>query len=170
MKKRAPTKADLSAEYVRTLFDYDPSTGLLRHRKRHGVVAGATAGTIDKAGYVRVKINQRVFLAHRIIWLLVTGAWPEGEIDHANGTRSENRWANLRQATKSQNRANTTGPIRGTLKGAYRYEGDRKWRSQIRANGRNRHLGYFESEVEAHSAYVAAAREAFGEFANAGAV
>ena len=56
------------------------------------------------------------FLAHIVCWALMTGAWPEHEIDHINGVRDDNRQTNLRQATRAQNmhngprlRTNTSG-------------------------------------------------------------
>ena len=168
--KRAPIKTDLTAEFVRRLFDYNPETGWLTHKPRHGVVAGARAGYVN-AGYRSVKIHGKAYLEHRIIWLLVTGAWPEREVDHEDLDKTNNRWANLRPATRSQNVAN--GPVRsarkhGTMKGAFYNVRNGVWQSRIRGSGgKEIHLGTFATEADAHAAYVAAAKEMFGEFARA---
>jgi hypothetical protein len=169
MRKRAPIKHNLSAEYVRGLFHYDPETGFLYHKKRHGVVAGKRAGYVN-SGYRSVKINQCAYLEHRIIWLLVTGEWPENDIDHADLNKTNNAWTNLRDATRSQNALN--GPIRtarkyGTMKGAFYKARCNNWQAQIRA-GNTIHLGTFATEAEAHAAYVEAAEKLAGKFARAG--
>jgi AP2 domain-containing protein len=91
-------------------------------------------------------------------------------IDHENGNGLDNRRANLRPATRSQNKANTSrysGRIPGSsgFKGVYWRERDKRWHAQIRVNGRGITLGYFHDEIQAARAYDAAAREHFGEFA-----
>ena len=166
--KRAPMKTDLTVEYARKLFGYDPATGDLLHYARAHVAEGTKAGSVNKVGYVIVKVHQKSYVAHRIIWLIVTGQWPEAEIDHINNNKADNRWINLRPATHSQNKANSNA-LRQGLKGAYKPKGMTKWRAIIRVSGRNKHLGYFDDEQDAHLAYLSAARAVFGEFANAGA-
>jgi hypothetical protein len=111
-------------------------------------------------------VYPRKYIAHRIIWLMMTDEWPEAEVDHINGNKADNRWDNLRLATHGQNKANAGAMHRG-LKGAYKVKN--RWRSVIRADGYTQHLGYFDSEQDAHLAYVEAAKAVFGDFANAGA-
>ncbi len=163
--KRAPNKDDLSAETVQLLFSYDAATGVLRHKRRHGVIEGATAGTTNNRGYISVKVHQRSYLGHRVVWLIVTGVWPSKEIDHINGDKKDNRFCNLREASRRENVANA-GARRGGLKGAYWNKTLMKWHSHIRDDGRLRHLGWFDTEELAHVAYVDAARTVFGEFAH----
>jgi hypothetical protein len=77
---------------------------------------GAVAGYPDDQGRIKMGIHGKEYFAHRIIWVWVTGKWPDKEIDHINENNSDNRWENLREATPSQNhrnrgkqRNNTTG-------------------------------------------------------------
>lgn len=141
---------------------YDPDTGILLiwARKKWRVV-----GRRAKPGRYRfARIDGKSYIAHRLIWLLVHGAFPTMEIDHKNCDRSDNRLANLRLATSAQNSANLR-TIRNGLKGAYR--NGTGWSSRIQVKGQTYHLGTYPTEQEAHEAYVKAARQHFGEFARA---
>jgi hypothetical protein len=99
----------------------------------------------------------------------MTGRWPYGELDHINGEKADNRFANLREATHSQNchnirrrpKTNTTG-----FKGVTYFARCRTFRAKIHVDGRYLSLGYFATAEEAHAAYCAAATEHFGEFAS----
>jgi len=101
---------------------------------------------------------------HVYMHQLITG-WPA--TDHLNRNGLDNRRANLRRATKTQNAGNS--PHRpgssSRFKGVCRPAGRTKFMAQIRDNGRNVYLGVFESEMDAALAYDVAAREIFGEFA-----
>src|SRR5579864_7332947 len=102
---------DLTEEHVRSLFTYDPEEGLLRWRHPAGmggrIPAGSVAGsTGNKEGYRYVSINGRLYKSSRLIWLYVTGAWPEYQIDHKDNDTGNDKWCNLREATQSQNKAN----------------------------------------------------------------
>jgi hypothetical protein len=91
---------------------------------------------------------------------------PSIDVDHKNHNTLDNRRANLRVATKSQNHANTR-KLPGTssrFKGVYFYKRTGKWRAKIRVRGKHISLGYFNSEIDAALAYYEAAREHFGEF------
>lgn len=159
--------ADISR--VRELLDYDASTGILRWKtKRHGTASvGSQAGSINSKGYRCVKIDGKLYQAHRVAWALVNGEWPAQAIDHKNRNRDDNRIDNLRLATNSQNTANSKRPAHNTsgLKGVTWHKQRQKWAAQIRKDGKNLHLGLFASAEEAHQAYIKAANENFGEFA-----
>jgi hypothetical protein len=99
--------------------------------------------------------------------LYQTGSWPKNHLDHINGARADNRFTNLREASPAQNRHNSRAPrtnITG-LKGASWNKRDRKWVSEIRANGKRIYLGYFDRAEDAHAAYVGAATLFHGDFA-----
>ena len=158
----------LTAETVRKLLDYDPETGVFRwrvdasSRARKGMVAGWVKG-----GYVMIKISGETYRAHRLAWLHVHSCWPPEHIDHANGNRADNRLANIRAATNSQNSANKSVQRNNDLglKGVSFCKRSNRYRATISVKGRKSHLGYFKTPDEAHSSYCVAASRYFGEFA-----
>lgn len=149
------------------LFIYEPDTGALRWR--HGATnrlqPGDIAGFPHSSGYWRVKINRVAFAAHRVIWAIRTGEWPVDQIDHINRNRTDNRWCNLREATQSQNIANTTARRTNALgvKGVQRH--GHKFSARIYANRRSKFLGCFNTIDAAKAAYDSAQREIHGEYA-----
>lgn len=161
----------LSAERLREVLSYDPLTGEFRwlvstaRRIRVGDIAGFE---IDR-GRRGIKVDGSQYQAHRLAFLHMTGNFPDIEVDHIDTDPSNNRWANLREATRSENNANTRRNRRNTsgYKGVSWHKRDRKWCAQIHVSGRDIHLGQFSSPEEAHAAYVAAATKHFGEFARA---
>lgn len=99
-------------------------------------------------------------------------------VDHEDGDPLNNTDGNLRKATISQNNANTgqradatlsrfKGVTRVRYKGRRQYRAWKSWRARIQVSGKRRTIGYYATEEEARDAYVAAAAEAFGEFAHA---
>jgi len=108
------------------------------------------------------------YLEHRIIWKLVTGNDPVAEIDHANGVGDDNRWSNLREASRTQNAHNLKTPSTNTsgFKGVHWHAGARRWRATIKCEGTTPiHLGYFDDPEMAHAAYCSAADKFHGKFA-----
>jgi len=95
------------------------------------------------------------------------GSWPKDEIDHRDGNASNNRFNNLREATRRENGQNRCTPSNNTsgFKGVCWHQKEKKWRARICANGECTELGLFESKDDAVTAYETAARECFGEFA-----
>jgi hypothetical protein len=163
----------LTAECLRELLHYDPETGdftwLAKSRPQSTRVrVGAVAGWIDPPrGYRRITIDRRGYGAARLASLYMTGAWPEAEIDHINGDKADNRWSNLWEATTSQNGANKPMMADNTsgFKGVSRCKRSGKWVSHIRLNGRRKTLGLFDSPERAFIAYIFAAWDYFGDFA-----
>lgn len=92
-------------ERLKELLHYDPETGVFRRLvRRFG--AHEFPDTHDGRGYLQFCVDGRLYLAHRLAWLYVHGHWPPTEIDHKNRIRDDNRLANLRLATRSQNNWN----------------------------------------------------------------
>lgn len=156
---------------VRELLDYEPETGFFRWKvkRRHGISVGHIAGSENSSGYIQITIDGRLYVAHRIAWVWVHGSEPPDEIDHINGVRDDNRIANLRAAThrqNSQNRSRRRDNESG-FKGVHLHRKSGRWRALIYSNGRNIHLGLFATREKAYAAYVAAARQLFGDFARA---
>lgn len=154
-------KADLSADRLRELLDYNPETGVFtwRVRRNQHVHLESIAGTTNINGYIQICVDRRVYRAHRLAWLYVHGHWPANDIDHINGDRKDNRLANLREATRSENLQNQRRGRGGTsafLGVSWRPYG--KWSAQIYINGRKTSLGCFTTEEAAAAAYLAAKR------------
>lgn len=154
-------KDNLSVNELKHRLSYDPTSGLFVWLNP-ATLAGHVAGTVSN-GYIRIIINGSAYLAHRLAWLYVNGKFPEGEIDHVNGTRSDNKISNLRAANRGQNCQNKRSSRIG-LRGVQRIKKSGKWVAQIGFGGKRYHLGTFDSQSDAASAYADAAAKHHGEF------
>lgn len=106
---------------------------------------------------------------HRVIIYMATGLEPGPVVDHINGEQADNRLANLRECTQSQNCMNKAGwEKKAPSKGVYWHKTSRRWFSKITANGATHWLGYFESAGDAHDAYCEASKRIHGDFRRAG--
>lgn len=144
---------------------YDPENGFwVRLRDGGGRRAGEIAGHLRKDGYRRIGFEGNEYLEHRLAIFCMTSAWPRNEVDHRNLNRADNRWANLREATHSQNRTNTRPTSSSGFKGVT-WHRDGKWQAQLGLGKTNIYLGLFDSKEAAHAAYRTAASRLFGEFA-----
>lgn len=162
-------KNAITATELRNHLTYEPETGLFfRKRTQRRWKAGTIlTGTHDTYGHIRLQIADRIYAAHRLAFLYMTGDWPPHDIDHINGIRDDNRWANLRPASRAENLRNMKAkPNKTGLKGVYFNAG--KYAASIRLNYKKYYLGRYDSPEEAHAAYVAAAQRLHGKFANPG--
>lgn len=170
-------KARPSAEYVRSILDYDPETGIFRWRFRathppkwNGKWAGKIAGTlkIEKSGYkrTRIAIDKAIYSAHILAWVYVTGVWPELEIDHKDGDSLNNKFINLIQATRQQNSCNRGKPANNTsgYKGVSWHSKRRCWQAYIMLNFKHIYIGSFKTKEEAYKAYCERGRLLHGQF------
>jgi hypothetical protein len=123
------------------------------------------AGSIKKDGYRFVKLKGRLYATHRIIWKIVKGADPISEIDHINRIKSDNRFCNLREASRTQNAQNSKVPCdnKSGHKGVIFHR--KKWQASITVARKQVYLGLYETKDAAVCAYQAAAKKYFGEFA-----
>jgi hypothetical protein len=156
-------------EQLKELLRYDPETGQFtrlvdRGKYRAGSVAGAQ---IDR--YLRISIGGKWYRAHRLAWFYMTGEWPSETVDHENRDPLDNRWANLRLASvkqQQQNRGvrrdNTSGH-----KGVMRHKNGRFY-ARVTIDGKKVGIGGFETPEAANAAFIAKAREVYGDFACAG--
>lgn len=155
----------LTQQELKEFLHYDPETGIFTWKifSNSRVKIGDTAGHLDKVkGYVRIKINGKSYLAHRLAWLYVTGAMPKVLIDHENGIKHDNWFNNLRQATYGQNLQNQNKPQRGNKSGYLGVSFDKrrgKYAAQIKANGEQKFIGYFTTPKLAHEAYLVEKRK-----------
>lgn len=153
-------KQQLTAEILRALLTYDPETGVFTNLtdRHHAARRGEEAGSLTALGYIEIGLLGERFLAHRLAWLHIHGKWPDGEIDHRDGVRSNNRLSNLRDVPHEHNQQNIRMPVGAAgLPGAYRVGA--RFKALIRISGKSKHLGYFDSAEEANAAYVAAKRK-----------
>jgi hypothetical protein len=156
---------------LRDVLLYDPETGDFTWKKDMWCAeAGSRAGYRRPDGYRIITVSKHQYRAGRLAWFFSYGEWPSIEIDHINGVRDDDRIANLRIATRSQNVANTRKKCssRNLLKGVTLTRSGKRYMAQIRIGGKNTRLGTYDSEQEAHEAYLAAAQKEFGAFARAG--
>ena len=147
---------------------YNQTTGnFVRLEAAGRAKAGAVAGYVNNRGYICIGINGREHRAHRLAFLYMTGSFPEDQVDHINQIKEDNRWLNLRCATRSQNLANTKKMKTNTsgYKGVSWKKKNKKWGVKICFQNKQVHLGYFESLEDAALAYNKKALELFGEFA-----
>lgn len=157
----------LTIEEVKAALSYEKESGAFTWLvSKKGLHAGRVAGTICKNGYRHISINKHSVYAHRLAWFYVHGRWPAQALDHINGDRSDNRIANLREASQKQNMANRPANRGRVLpKGVHRH--GQRWKTVIKYDGLTRHLGCFDTIEEASAAYAVTASRIFGEFARA---
>jgi hypothetical protein len=158
----------ITAQELRRVMRYDPATGQFTNLVRRGPLApGDVCGSIRKSGYVCIGAAGKLHLAHRLAWLYVHGEFPSGHIDHANGNPTDNRIANLRECTISQNLANARRRSDNTSghKGVSWHKKNQNWRVRIMTAKRYENVGSFGTKEEAIAAYANRAASLFGEFA-----
>lgn len=169
---KTPTAEELAR--ISECLAYEPETGLLRWRinryDRQGrLLSKANIGDIagcKNRGYIVIGLDYIMYRAHRVAWFLHYGVWPTVEIDHWDTCRSNNRIANLRRATRVQNRVNTRYRNKSGFKGVHKI--GTRWQAAIGVKRGKIYLGMFDSPDEAHEVYCLAAVLLHGEFANPG--
>lgn len=163
---------NLSINYLNDALTYNPNTGELKWKIRpadhfnteegwrctNARFAGKATGSPDTYGYLQVGIAGRLYLSHRLAWALHYGAWPEGEIDHISGVKTDNRISNLRVVSTKENCRNKRicKKNRSGVTGVYWYKSRAMWRAKITVDGKAKHIGYFGSIEEAQVARKAA--------------
>lgn len=169
MATKKQPKPKLTHQRLLELLAYDPQTGVFRWRiQKRRADAGSIAGAISKHGYRVIGIDRKLYRAARLAWFYVHGHWPSYELDHKDLIRDHDWIDNLRPAEQTQNNANRRAyrNNKSGLKGVYMSAG--RWRAGIRIDGKSYYIGTYDTAEAAHAAYVAKAKELFGEFANSG--
>lgn len=139
------------------------SNGILRWRTT-GEIAGYV---VKKTGRIRVCIDYKKYHAADLVWLLTYGVWPTTPLDHKDTNPSNNAPHNLREASVIQQLGNRNVAKHNKLgiKGVRKARQKSGYCARIGKNGKIVHLGTFPTIEEAHTAYLLAANEHFGEFA-----
>lgn len=167
MTVESQRRAEIVAAVLERL-DYDPLSGevswkpRLDYRGKQTRRSKRKAGCVCPMGYIAIAIGRSIRVrAHTAAWIISTGGFPAGEIDHINGNRADNRLVNLRDVPRvvnCENRRAASIRSKTQLLGAHWSKVANRYTSQIRANGRRISLGLFDTAHEAHAAYVAAKR------------
>ena len=157
-------KAALTAERLREVLNYDPETGVFTWAKsRPHCRVGSVAGCLCKnIGYVKLRVDGHLWLAHRLAFLYMTGDWPSHEVDHINGARSDNRWANLRDVVSRVNKENMRSAYSNSQSGVIGvtwFRPAKLWRAAIQVDKKPHHLGYRKTAEEAAQLYLEAKRK-----------
>ena len=152
----------LTQSKLKEILHYDPLTGVCMWKVRRGgrTVAGSIAGSDDSKGAKQISLDGKVHRLHRVIWFYMTGEWPEQEIDHRNTNAHDNRWINLRLATRTLNNENRQRANKNSRSGVLgvRLRG-KKYSARIMADGKEIALGRFNTKDAARAAYVLAKRQ-----------
>lgn len=157
-------KSELNHDYLISRLDYDPETGVFIHKAKphdsdcrakqwNARFSGSVAGSFNNKGYINIEIDSKSYKAHRLAWFYVNGQFPDGDIDHINHVKSDNRLSNLRVVTNQQNcmnrsmtDLNTSGAV-----GVHWCKTNSKWVASIGLNGKRLTLGKFKDKSKAIS-------------------
>lgn len=158
---------DISVDRAKDKLDYNPDTGVFTRKisgRGRGWQRSGSTGFNSGRGYIKIFLDGKVYFAHRLAWFMTYGSWPEAEIDHINGDRSDNRLCNLRVASSSQNKARSIRHKTSDLpRGVKRHHN--RFSARIKVAGKQVYLGMFATADDAHAAYCVASKDAFHEFA-----
>ena len=149
---------DLTQKELKELFDYDKDTGIFTWRVDKGTAKKGSVAGCESKGYISIRINGKLYLAHRLVWLYIYGYFPENLIDHNNGIKNDNRISNLTPVgyrCNGQN-CNLSSANKSGYNGVHWDKRDKKWISQIRFNGKPINLGSYDCKLEAGLARLTA--------------
>ena len=155
----------ITQEKLKEILEYNPDTGDFFWRNinfTNSIKSGDKAGSYNNLGYCKIKINNKLYLAHRLAWLYVYGKFPKHTIDHIDHNTSNIKLSNLRDIKHIDNMENqSTARVNNKtgLLGVYKRSGKHPYRAQIQVKGRKMMLGSFKTAEEAYEAYLNAKRK-----------
>ena len=156
--RRTPAERETEevAAEARRLFFYNAETGLILRRcywmgKNVGEEAGTQRTDADGMTYRSVSIKYKIFMSHRVAWLLHYGRWPAMQIDHKDGDGLNNRIGNLSEVTNRQNSMNMKlfKTSKTGVAGVRWHPAAKKWNARIKCGQKEVYLGLFESFEDA---------------------
>lgn len=156
---------EITPEMLTNIFDYNPETGILTRRRTGRVVSGTNGGS---GGYLTVNVLGSPMYIHRVAFAIVNGRLPAGEVDHVNGVKTDNRIANLRVASRSENGRNVSAhrDSKTGVLGVCLEKRSGKYLARIKTPKKTIHLGLFDTAEEAAAARKTAEAIYHGEFAS----
>lgn len=163
-------KNHITQSELKLALSYDRETGVFTRicipGTRVDLVNKKTNCLDSSTGYIRIRVDNRLYYAHRLAWLYEFGEVPSLYVDHINGVKSDNRIQNLRLADNSQNMHNrmATKASKTGYKGVFITPSTGKYIAKIKINGKPKSLGTYETAELAFDAYKKAADEFFPEF------
>lgn len=139
----------ITQQRLHEILDYDPNTGEFRWKinnkgpAKKGTIAGCK--TICGKRYI-IRIDGKLYYAHRLAWLHTYGKWPSLYLDHKNGNGLDNRILNLRDVTHQQNMQNLKKRKTSELAftGVSWRKHAKKWMARINYNNKMIFLGYYD--------------------------
>jgi hypothetical protein len=153
----------LTQDRLKQLLQYDPETGIftrIANTRRTDLLGKKAGRTHKKRGYCEINVDGRLYYAHRLAFLCMTGEMPAGEVDHINHVKNDNRWANLRSATVSENQQNRIQhQSNNKLKVMGVSTNGSGFRARINTDSGAKHIGTFKTPELAHAAYIEAKRK-----------
>ena len=149
----------LTQTEFKSRFKYDPDTGLFTRIKCfHSRYIGEAVGCIDKDGYLIINISKKLYKAHRLAFLYMTGSFPASTVDHIDRNKINNKWENLRDVSMSVNKQNMVNARKGNSTGFLGVSfcnTYKKFVAGIKVNGKRKQIGYYATPELAHTAYLA---------------
>jgi len=146
----------LTKERLKELLNYEPDTGVFTWRISRGrAMVNTEAGNLHHSGYTCIKIDGKSYRSHRLAFLWITGEFPPHDVDHRDGDVANNRWKNIRHATKSENMQNRglNSNNKTGFPGVSYHKAAGKFMATIKVNSKNRYLGLFDTAETAYLAY-----------------
>lgn len=158
----------VTKELLHELFEYKDGE-LYWKIARSGIKINQKAGSLKPNAYVLIKINRKIYGAHRLIFLMHYGYLPIN-VDHIDCNPSNNKIENLREATRNQNNYNVKKRKDNTsgIKNVVWKKSNKKWVVQIMVNNKNKHIGCFDNLEFAELVAIEARNKYHGNFANHG--
>ena len=156
-------ESDINADILRMELTYNPQTGVFTRRNNPRGDANKAVGRIATKGYRQISVWGKRYVAHRLAWLYIHGEWPQGQLDHINRNKDDNRIENLRVVTNKQNQENVVrwAHNKSGRRGVRFDTGRGKWVAEMKHYGKKHTLGWFDNIIDAVACRMRAEREMF---------
>lgn len=152
----------LTADRLKQLISYNPQTGeVVRISSIRKTKIGKSPKSKNEYGHLQMHADGHNYSVHRLIWLYMTGSWPDGLVDHIDNNPQNNVFSNLRCVSRSENAQNIKGAHADSSTGylGVTLTSKGKYIAQISTRGVKKCLGSFDCPQKAHDAYMKAKKE-----------